>query len=329
MGNRRRRVGSVQAELLAKSREAVLNAVQTFNNPLTRFKTETFIVLMVIGWMYLIHAYYRKHKIDYRYYDQGANRRRYHRTKSGAYKYWELERCLLVDECRLDRATKDNLRFLIGLRHEIEHHGSKGIDDRFTGRYLACCLNYERTVVDWFGARHGLGKALSYALLFEDITSVPKAESEPEECPSSVAKYVQDFDASLPEDVFQSPNYSYRLLFVRKVTNKLGQADKAIEFIGSESPLADKIDKEYWLIKETERRKYRPTDIQNLMNQEGYELFRIHHNTQLWKKLDAKNPGKGYGTEVVPGQWYWYDRWVAVVRQHCEQSTAFYRAASA
>jgi len=128
----------------------------------------------------------------------------------------------------------------------------------------------------------------------------------------------------LPEDVFQSPNYSYRLLFVRKVTNKRGQADKAIEFIGSESPLAEKIDKEYWLIRETERRKYRPTDIKNLMHGEGYRLFSIHHHTQLWKRLDAKNPGKGYGAEVVPGQWLWYDRWVDVVRKHCEENVAIY-----
>ena len=55
----RRRGPSTKGQLLEKSREAALNAVQTFNNPLTTFKTETFIVLMVIAWMYLLHAYYR------------------------------------------------------------------------------------------------------------------------------------------------------------------------------------------------------------------------------------------------------------------------------
>ena len=51
---------SVHKELLRKSREAALNSVQTFNNPLTTFKTETFIVLMNIAWLYLLHAYYRR-----------------------------------------------------------------------------------------------------------------------------------------------------------------------------------------------------------------------------------------------------------------------------
>lgn len=68
MNGRKRRVKSIHIKLLDQSREAALNAVQTFNNPLTTFKTEAFIVLMVIAWMYLLHAYYRKSGIDYRYY---------------------------------------------------------------------------------------------------------------------------------------------------------------------------------------------------------------------------------------------------------------------
>ena len=58
---------SIQTELLRESREAALNAVQAFNNPRATFKTETFIVLMVIAWTRLLHAYYRGKDIEYRY----------------------------------------------------------------------------------------------------------------------------------------------------------------------------------------------------------------------------------------------------------------------
>ena len=142
----RTRGPSIKGELLSKSREAALNAVQTFNNPLTTFKAETFIVLMVIAWTYLLHAYYRQEDIEYRYYERGPKRRKFDRTKSGAFKYWELERCLNEKRCPLDGPAKSNLRFLIGLRHEIEHHGTAGSDKHFSGRYLACCLNYERYI---------------------------------------------------------------------------------------------------------------------------------------------------------------------------------------
>jgi hypothetical protein len=309
---------------LAKSREAALNAVQTFNNPLTTFKTETFIVLMVIAWMYLLHAYYRKNQVDYRYYLKRVQRRRYDRTKSGAYKYWELERCLNEECCPLDSATKNNLRFLIGLRHEIEHHKSAGVDEHLSSRYLACCLNYERVITELFGGRYALGNALTFTLQFRDITRVQPSEEVSDALPSNVARYLQDFEAVLPDEDFQSPYYAYRLLFVRKLTNRRGQADRAIEFIPADSSLAKTVDRDYWVLHEVERRKYRPGDVVRKMNDEGFPRFGIHDHTQLWKRLDGKNPGKGYGTEVVPGQWFWYDRWVEVVRKHCREEGESY-----
>ena len=323
----KRRVGPVQAELLSKSREAALNAVQTFNNPLTTFKAETFIVLMVIAWMYLLHAYYRREGVEYRYFDKGAKRRRFHRTKSGAHKYWELERCLNDDKCPLDSATKSNLRFQIGLRHEIEHHKSAGAGEQFVGNYLACCLNYERAVVELFGDRYGLGNALAFTLQFRDLSEVPAAAEAPKPLPSNVAKYVQQFEADLPDEEFQSPRFSCRLIFTRKLANRRGQADRAIEFISPDSELAKVIDKEYWVQKEVEKPKCLPSRIVKRMNDEGYPGFKMHHHTRLWKELDAKNTGKGYGVEVA-GTWYWYERWVEVVRDHCRRNSEDYEPLS-
>ena len=80
----RTRGPSVRRELLHKSREAALNAVQTFNNPLTAFKADTFIVLMSIAWTYLLHAYYRREGVEYRYYQERPKRRRFDRTRSDA-----------------------------------------------------------------------------------------------------------------------------------------------------------------------------------------------------------------------------------------------------
>jgi Protein of unknown function (DUF3644). len=309
---------------LAKSKEAALSAVQTYNNPLTTFKSETFIVLMIIAWTYLLHANYHCKGIEYRYYDQGAVRRHYHRTKTGAYKYWELERCLNENDCPLDSATKNNLRFLIGLRHEIEHHNSKGIDERFTGRYLACCLNYERMITQLFGEKHSLGSALTFTLQFQDITKIPQAEETLDLLPSNVAKYLQDFDTVLQNEDFQSPHYSYRLLFVRKLTSTKGKVDRAIEFISPDSPLSKTIDHDYWVLKQVERKKYRPSAIVKMMNDEGYPGFNMHNHYELWRKLDAKNLGKGYGAEIVPNEWLWYESWIEVVRQHCKENAGLY-----
>jgi len=63
---RHRRMFSVSHELVEKSREAALAAVQIFNNPQVTFKSEIFIVLMNIAWTYLLHAFYRKKRIESR-----------------------------------------------------------------------------------------------------------------------------------------------------------------------------------------------------------------------------------------------------------------------
>ena len=89
---RKRRVKSVKTELVKKAREAMLAAVQLYNNPQVTFKAEAFITLAVIGWTYMLHAYYRSIDVDYRYYRTAGKKKTYDKTKYGAYKHWELER---------------------------------------------------------------------------------------------------------------------------------------------------------------------------------------------------------------------------------------------
>ena len=314
--------------MLSKSREAALNAVQTFNNPLTTFKAETFIVLMTIAWMYLLHAYYRREGLEYRYYEKGPKRRKFDRTRSGAFKYWELERCLNEKTCPLDGPTKQNLRFLIGLRHEIEHHRSTGADGTFSGRYLACCLNYERYICVLFGGQQSLGENVAFTLQFRDITALATPTSTEEDVaplPSNVAKYLQEFDAKLSDEEFSSPSFRRRFLFTPLVTSKKAQADKVIEFVPAGSELGESINASYQqvFLKEVERLKHLPGEIVELMREEGYAGFNMRHHTLLWKKLDTKNPGKGYGVEVAK-TWYWYDRWVDEVKKHCAANADMY-----
>ena len=324
----RTRGPSVQRELLSKSREAALNAVQTFNNPLTVFKTETFIVLMVVAWTYLLHAYYRREGVEYRYYEQRTKRRRFDRTRSGAFKHWELERCLNERSCPLDGPTRQNIRFLIGLRHEIEHHHSTGVDKRLSGRYLACCLNYERYICDLFGERYSLGEAAAFTLQFRDLTASAAPSEAVAPLPSNVATYLREFDAALTPDELNSPSFRRRFLFVPVATGKKAQADEVIEFVRADSELAKTISDNYQqvLLKEVEKPKHLPTRIVELMASEGYPGFTLHRHTEFWRAVDGKNPAEGYGYELG-GRWFWYDRWVEKVRKHCQDSELLYSRA--
>lgn len=318
MSMRSRRIGSIKNELLKKSREAALAAVQIFNNPNISFKSESYVVLMIIAWTYLLHAYYRSKKIEYRYFEKLGQRRKFDTTKNGAYKYWELERSLNDSKSPIDKDTSNNLRFLIGLRHEIEHQMTSRIDDILSARFQACCLNYNEYIKKLFGEDLGIEKHLSFSLQFSTISTEQKEllEDHPE-LPANIQGYIQSFDAKLSDEEFSNPHYAYRILFIPKTANRIGQADRVIEFVKSDSPLAEVVNKEYAVIKETEKRKFRPKQVVDLMKKEGYPGFSIHYHTQLWKSLDAKKTDKGYGTVVAGKDWLWYECWIDAVREYC------------
>lgn len=206
MQKRTRRIGSIRNELINKSREAALAAVQIFNNPNITFKSESYVVLMVVSWTYLMHAYYRGKEIEYRYYKEAGKSKRYDRTKHGAYKYWELERCLSDKNSPIDKDASNNLRFLIGLRHEIEHQMTSRIDDLLSARFQACALNYNQYIKELFGDEHSIEKHLSFSLQFSSISVEQKEMLEEQtDLPANIKGYIQGFDSVLSDKEFDSP----------------------------------------------------------------------------------------------------------------------------
>lgn len=311
MAKRNRSIGSIRSELLTKSREAALCAIRVFNDPQVGFKSETYIVLMIIAWTYLLHAYFRSISIEYRYFKQGAKRRIFDRTKHGAHKYWELERCLNDERSPVDRDTANNLRFLIGLRHEIEHQMTRSLDNYLSGRYQACAMNYNDHLKKLFGKRYGIDEQLTYSIQFVKLSEAQIAGAKPETTiPERLRSYVASFDAGLSHEEYNSERYAFRLLFKRKLVNRPGQADKVIEFIDPNSELAKAIDKEYWVKKEVEKPKFRAKDVVAEVRKAGFKKFRVSpEHVDMWKTEDAKNPGKGYGVEIQ-GSWFWYQSWI-------------------
>lgn len=316
---RQRNIGSVKSELVKKSREAALSAVQIFNNPNISFKSEAYIVLMTIAWTYLLHAYYRQKNIEYRYYKMQGQRKKFDKTAKGAHKHWGLERCLDDDKSPIDKDAANNLRFLIGLRHEIEHQRTSRIDDLLSARFQACCLNYNEYLKQFFGDQLGIENHLSFSLQFSTIDNEQKnLLSEQKGLPANIHTYIDEFDTNLPDEEYASQKYAYRILFVPKTANHKGQADRVIEFVKTDSPLAEGLNKEYALIKETEKKKYLPSQIVEQMGIDGFPKFKIHHHTALWKERDAQNLAYGYGTLVAGKHWHYYENWVDVVRTHCK-----------
>ncbi len=188
---------------------------------------------------------------------------------------------------------------------------TKSLDSYLSGRYQACAINFNDYVKKLFGQQNGLDAHLTYSLQFVQIAQEQIQGGAPQaSIPENIRAYIAEFDGALDHDEYNDPKYSYRLLFKKKLVNKPGQADSVIEFINPDSELARKIDKEYWVKKEVERPKYRPSEVAAQVRKAGFPQFRVQpEHVNMWKAEDAKNPGKGFGVEVS-GCWYWYQSWV-------------------
>jgi hypothetical protein len=321
-----RRARSVSAELLTKSREAALAAVQIFNSPLITFKSEIFIVLMHIAWTYMLQAHYRKQRVEYRYLKRAGPPRVFEKTKSGNYRHWDLTQCLQYAQCPVDAAAVNNLLFLAGIRHEIEHQLTSQLDASLSAKFQACCLNYNHYAKKLFGERFGIDKHLAFSLQFSSITRQQTAAIPADSAlPSPIKAFVEGFEGKLSESEFNDQRYAYRVLFVAKTANRKGHADEVIEFVKSNSELAGQVNTAYALVRETERPKYLPTQIVKQMNDRGFPRFTMHHHTLLWKKENAKSPSMGFGVQVA-STWYWYEQWLERVATHCDSNSRLYGA---
>ncbi|HEX8193513.1 MAG TPA: DUF3644 domain-containing protein [Allosphingosinicella sp.] len=309
-------------QLLVKAREAMVAAVHSFNGAGLTFRSELFIVTAVIGWTYLMHAWFLREGIDVRYYEGAGAERRVKRTPGGAEKYWELSHCLRHARCPLSLGGRNNLSYLLELRHEIEHRSTnRQLDDALSAKLQACCINFNDALVEWFGSRFALDRRLSLALQFRSLDPEQTAQLRRANLPQNISTVMDAFEAQLTPEQYADPRYAYRVALVPRSANRASSADHVVEFVRGDTEAAEEINRV--LLREVERRKYRPGEVVMAMRAEGYRAFNMHQHTQLWRRLDGKNPAHAFGT-LVAGTWYWYEAWLRRVREECAANPGLY-----
>jgi hypothetical protein len=303
-------------ELLIKAREAMVAAVHIFNGAGLTFRAELFIVTSIIAWTYLLHAWFRRERIDYRYIEANGTVKK---TKQGEDCYWELGKCLRHARCPVPKGVVSNLDFLLSLRHEIEHRSTNRIDDAISAKLQACCINFNDSMKLLFGAQFGLERRLPIALQFvtfsADQRSILKKASD---LPQHIATMMDAFHETLTEEEQADPQFAYRVAFIPKTGNRASNADLAVEFVKPDSVEGREINSV--LLKEVDKRRFTASQIVKAMRDEGFRKFGQHPHTVLWQELDAKNPAKGFGRiGDYPNTWVWFDSWLTRVRAHCQE----------
>lgn len=210
--------------LIQKAIKSCLLAVETYNKPTIEFRSEGFIVMMMISWTSLFHAIFENEGTIYQY---PSN------EKEEA-NYWDLSKCIKEYDGLRKKEIEANLAFLIEIRNMIVHKYIPALDEKIFGECQACLLNLEFILKEFFGKYYSIKNSLAFSLQFSDeykeeqIESIKKKELSEL---SDIEDFIKYYRESLPVDVFQSPYYSFRVFLIPKIGNHLNTSDAAIEFV--------------------------------------------------------------------------------------------------
>lgn len=217
--------------ILESSIECALLAVEIYNKPRAPFRVESFITHMIMAWTKLFHSHFN-HTIGDRFYYKKKNGR--FELIDGEKKAWELKTCI-TKYGGLTEAQKANLNFFIKLRNKIEHRQIEKdeIGIVIFGECQSLLFNFENKLIEFFGNDYALNESLAFALQFsrlrtskQNISGKTLLSKEVKELKDFIDKYRD----SVADDVFNSQEYSVKLIQVPKISNT-NRNDLAVEFV--------------------------------------------------------------------------------------------------
>ena len=187
------------------------------------------------------------------------------------------------------------------MRHEIEHRSTNRIDDVVSAKLQACCINFNDEIKTLFGAQYALERRLPIALQFVAFSPVQRSIlKRTGRLPHHVVTMMEDFEHHLTPEQQADRRYAYRVFMITKTANRAPSSDLAVEIVPPGSEISEKFN---IALKEVEKRKYLPSEIVKQIQAEGWDRFTMKSHTDLWQKLEAKNPAKAYGTIAVGKTW--------------------------
>lgn len=191
------------------------------------------------------------------------------------------------------------------------------IDEYISAKLQACAINFDYYICLLFDNKYKVSDEVALTIQFSPLTPNQRQElKDNQHIQTNIKNFLAEFENNLDNNTLDNQRYAYRVLYVPVAAKRKGQADCVYEFISPDSKLANNLKTNYRIIKETEKRKYLPSDIVKIINEKGYIKFNMTKHTNLWKAKDAKNPKFNYGTKVAK-TWYWYENWVKEVEDYC------------
>jgi hypothetical protein len=218
--------------MVQASKAEALLAVEFYNTTGERRSLEAFVVHMHLAWLYLLHAELLRDRVDFRYWEVRADRRRRLVRVDGDAKTWELGRCARERWPKENDPVRRNLEFFIGLRNRIEHRHQDAIGLAVAGHAQAMILNFENELISAFSANEGLADRLRFPVFVSSITpdGLAAVKRIRTRVPARTLRYINDFRDGLDAEVAEDARFEFRIHLVPQIGPK-GDADMAVNFV--------------------------------------------------------------------------------------------------
>ncbi len=233
-----KRISKRSKELLNKSIESCLLAVEVYNKPQTKFRSGGYIVLMTIAYTSLFHAIFEKSKIKYYHKERDSNK---YVLIDGEFKAWELSDCLkeYFKNCDKEKVPIwKNIEFFIPLRNKIEHRFMPELDDEVFGECQALLHNFEYLLLKEFGTKYAIRENLVFVLQFANTypLSLGKGISVTQNKGfEKIRAYITNFRNSLDEETYSDQKYRFSVFLLPKLVNNRNKAEYAIQWVDYDS----------------------------------------------------------------------------------------------
>ena len=254
-------------ERLIRAREAMVLAVTIFNGASYKFKTEVFSVLTNIAWTYLMHDYYERIKQVSISNADGTT--------------FALSHMLSRHDCPLTKGVKQNLAALKEIRDAVEHKMIGRSDGAWLSLFQACCLNFDRMLVDFHGERVSLQHDLSIALQFGKMDIEQAAHLHQYDIPETIKALDAALSAGKSEEELNDIEYQFKVVYTLDSASK-GKAN--IQFLHPDSEEGKTIHNVLQKFRiADELYPFKPGEVVAAVKKAG-KIFSMADHTRAWQK---------------------------------------------
>jgi hypothetical protein len=267
-------------ERLIRAREAMILAVTIFNSGSYRFKTEVFAVLANIAWTYLLHEHYERKGIK-QINSDGTT--------------FALSYMLSRQDCPVSRGIKNNLLSLKTIRDDVEHKTLGRSDIKWLPLFQACCLNFDKTLVSWFGSRVTLQSDLAAVLQFGKLDLEQAAQVSTYDIPPNISGLDALLKKDMNEEELDDLEYQFRVIYTFDSASK-GKAH--VQFLSPDSAEGKSVQNVLQKFKiADELYRYKPGDVTKIVRAASKKSFSMSDHTNAWQKHKVRPPGRSKSPE--------------------------------